>query len=152
MVKNYGKFLLGLIAGLFLGVFITRGYILKSNVSVELKPTDSVAIYPGKPEITVKTSNPSVIGSGIPQKVRDMLVIIKAHHRAPDGHIGGRVFNNREKLLPLYDAQHFLITYQEWDVNPKIPNHNRDAERIVTGSDHRSWYSNDHYKSFKEIL
>ncbi|MEO5581459.1 MAG: ribonuclease domain-containing protein [Saprospiraceae bacterium] len=151
MVKSYGQFLIGLIAGIFVGIFITRGYILQSNVSVKLESPDSIIIHASKPEITVTTSNPSVIGSGIPQKARELLVYIQAHHRVPSGYIGGRGFSNREKLLPIYDGNH-VITYQEWDVNPKIPNRKRDAERIITGSDQRNWYSDDHYKSFKEIL
>ena len=67
------------------------------------------------------------------------------------GYVGGRVFSNREKIVPQYDDKGNPIDYQEWDVNPKIEGQNRGTERILTGSDGRAWYTNDHYKSFKEI-
>jgi ribonuclease T1 len=153
MLKNYGQFLAGLIVGLLLGVFISGSNFLHPKVSIEQVPSGTSApIHTNKPEISVAKPNPAIIGSEIPQKVREVLAYINLHHRAQDKYVGGRVFSNREKLLPLYDAQHHVITYQEWDVNPKIQNHNRDAERIITGSDGRNWYTDDHYKSFKEIL
>ncbi|MEP7323369.1 MAG: ribonuclease domain-containing protein [Saprospiraceae bacterium] len=153
MVKNYGQFLGGLIVGLVLGVLISGSNFLHPKVSIKQEPSgSSVSIPVNKPEISVAKPIPTIAGSKIPQKVRDILSYIKAHHRAPDGNVGGRVFSNREKLLPIQDEQHHVITYQEWDVNPKIQNQNRDAERIITGSNGRSWYSDDHYKSFTEIL
>jgi guanyl-specific ribonuclease Sa len=36
-------------------------------------------------------------------------------------------------------------------VNPKPSSGNRDKERIVTSSDGKKYYTNDHYKTFKEI-
>ncbi|MFS8081974.1 MAG: ribonuclease domain-containing protein, partial [Ginsengibacter sp.] len=89
--------------------------------------------------------------SGIPQKVYEVLKYIRANHQAMDGYVGGRVFTNREKIVPQEDGNGNPITYQEWDVNPKIQGQNRGAERILTGSDGRAWYTDDHYQSFKEI-
>lgn len=43
------------------------------------------------------------------------------------------------------------ITYREYDVNPVIKDVNRGAERIVRGSDGKSYYTPDHYKTFTEI-
>ena len=45
---------------------------------------------------------------------------------------GGSSFENREGLLPAIDSSGRPITYQEWDVNPKVPGQDRDAQRIVT--------------------
>ena len=68
-----------------------------------------------------------------------------------DGYVGGRNFQNRERQLDIKDATGKKIKYQEWDVNPKIQGKNRGTERIITGSDNRAWYTNDHYQSFVEI-
>jgi guanyl-specific ribonuclease Sa len=91
----------------------------------------------------------------IPQNVQDTLSQIDAGKwpgsaNAP-GTKGGAVFNNREGLLPATDAAGGPITYQEWDVNPKVPGGARDAERIVTGSDGSAWYTDGHYGSFRRI-
>ncbi|MGO9868230.1 MAG: ribonuclease domain-containing protein [Rhodomicrobium sp.] len=43
------------------------------------------------------------------------------------------------------------MTYQEWDVNPRVPGVNRGAQRLVTGSDGSAYYTDDHYKTFTQI-
>ena len=43
------------------------------------------------------------------------------------------------------------ISYQEWDVNPKVHNVNRGAERLVTGSDGSAYYTSDHYRTFTKV-
>jgi guanyl-specific ribonuclease Sa len=58
---------------------------------------------------------------------------------------------NYEGLLPRYDSRRKRIEYREWDVRPKAEGRNRGAERLVTGSDGRAWYSADHYRSFLEV-
>jgi ribonuclease T1 len=78
-----------------------------------------------------------------PQKAHELLRRIQDHQGKPlHGHVGGRVFHNRERRLP---EGH----YREYDVNPKLRGRPRDAERIVieqqTG---KAYYSRDHYRSF----
>jgi guanyl-specific ribonuclease Sa len=155
MVKNYSQFIVGLLTGFLLGLFISKAYFLKplpstlpagSPVLTEV-PAPSPSNQPKPPEL--KHTSPS--DASIPQQVLNVLSFILTHHTPMDGYVGGRVFSNRERILPLRDAQNNPIQYQEWDVHAKIPGQNRDAERIVTGSDGRNWYSNDHYKSFTEI-
>jgi ribonuclease T1 len=87
----------------------------------------------------------------IPQKVYTVLEYIRAHNDAPAGYVGGRNFQNREGRLDKKDASGKKIVYQEWDVNPKTRGVNRGAERLITGSDNRAWYTNDHYKNFQEV-
>jgi ribonuclease T1 len=87
----------------------------------------------------------------IPQKVYEVLKYVKANNQAMDGYVGGREFTNREKVLPLTNANGERIKYQEWDVNPKVQGQNRGTQRMCTGDDGRSWYTSDHYKSFTEI-
>jgi len=64
---------------------------------------------------------------------------------------GGFTFGNKEGLLPATDASGASITYTEYDVNPKQAGADRDAERIVVGSDGKIWYTDDHYASFSEV-
>ncbi|WP_433575803.1 ribonuclease domain-containing protein [Nocardia brasiliensis] len=64
---------------------------------------------------------------------------------------GGGTWQNRDGTLPRTDAAGRTIAYREWDVNIKQPGHNRDAERIVTGSDHSAWYTGDHYATFTRM-
>lgn len=87
----------------------------------------------------------------IPQKVYEVLKYIKENGSAPDGYVGGRKFGNYEKLLPQKDDNGRRINYQEWDVNPKKQGRNRGAERLVTGSDGRAYYTKNHYKSFINV-
>jgi len=87
----------------------------------------------------------------IPPKVYDVLRYIRANNRAPQGYVGGRRFGNFEGHLPRRDLSGEAIQYQEWDVNPKVPGRNRGAERLVTGSDGRAWFTRDHYNSFVEV-
>jgi ribonuclease T1 len=87
----------------------------------------------------------------IPSKVYDVLSHIKSNGKPIEGYVGGRKFGNYEKLLPQEDEEGRKVQYQEWDVNPKVEGKNRGTERIVTGSDGKAYYTNDHYRSFQII-
>lgn len=106
--------------------------------------------YRGKQQSDTNNNAPNT-SSPIPAKVYKVLEHIKQHGEAPDGYVGGRVFQNRERRLATKDAQGKKIQYQEWDVNPKIRGQNRGTERLVTGSDGRAWFTNDHYQTFIEV-
>lgn len=45
------------------------------------------------------------------------------------------------------------LTFMEYDVNAKIDGQKRDAERLVTSSDGRYWYTGSHYAvgSFEQV-
>lgn len=87
----------------------------------------------------------------VPKKALDVLAYIRQYDRAPDGYVGGRRFGNFEQHLPRQDTEGRRIEYREWDVNPRERGRNRGTERLVTGSDGRDWYTNDHYNSFTQI-
>ncbi len=87
----------------------------------------------------------------IPAHARETLAYIRQHGFAPPGYVGGRVFGNYEGLLPRYNTRRKRIEYREWDVRPVAEGRNRGAERLVTGSDGRAWYSADHYRNFLEV-
>lgn len=86
----------------------------------------------------------------IPAHARETLAYIRQHGFAPPGFVGGRVFGNYEGQLPRYNARRKRIEYREWDVRPKAEGRSRGAERLITGSDGRAWYTPDHYRTFVE--
>ena len=98
-----------------------------------------------------QNSQQSIRQGSIPKKVYDVLASIRQTGRAQDGYVGGRRFGNFEGHLPRQDVSGRKIDYQEWDVNPKVKGQNRGTERLVTGSDGRAWYTNDHYNTFTEV-
>lgn len=78
-----------------------------------------------------------------PLKAQEILQAVQTRHGDPlPGYVGGRTFQNRERRLP-------PGRYREYDVNPKLPGHNRGPERIVieqrTG---KAYYTGDHYVTF----
>ena len=94
---------------------------------------------------------PDASTAKIPAKVYTILKQVRETGEAPRGYVGGRIFQNRERHLPSKDAQNKKIKYQEWDVNPKKKGKNRGTERLITGSDDKAWYTNDHYATFTEV-
>ncbi len=93
--------------------------------------------------------------AGVPAKVTTVLHHIDTIHKAPAGYEGGRAFHNEghagEQRLPQKDKVGNIISYQEWDVNPKVEGVNRGAERLVTGSDGSAYYTSDHYRTFTKV-
>jgi len=93
--------------------------------------------------------------AGVPAKVATVLHHLDTSHTAPAGYEGGRTFHNEgqggEHRLPQKDKAGNTISYQEWDVNPKVQGANRGAERLVTGSDGSAYYTSDHYRTFTKV-
>ncbi|MGC3973952.1 MAG: ribonuclease domain-containing protein [Nitrospira sp.] len=79
----------------------------------------------------------------IPSVARETLKAIEARHGEPlPGYVGGRNFQNRERVLP-------RGRYREYDVHPKVSGKNRGAERIVINqASGKAYYTADHYRSF----
>jgi ribonuclease T1 len=171
MQKNYTQLLLGLLIGLLVGLVLGRfvfspkqAVLQNSNGTVNTNDlpqqsshnNNGSSAYPkaknNKANNNVSTNNEGTqVEQNIPAKVYDVLQYVKTNAKAMDGYVGGRVFQNRENQLPMTDDSGNKIDYQEWDVNPKVEGKNRGTQRMVTGSDGRSWYTSDHYKSFTLI-
>ena len=82
----------------------------------------------------------------LPTEARATLALIKAGGPFPYAQ-DGRMFSNREKLLPLQNRGY----YREYTVRtPGV--RDRGARRIVAGSGGEYYYSADHYRSFMRIL
>jgi ribonuclease T1 len=74
-------------------------------------------------------------------KALQVLQYVRENGQAPEGYVGGRVFENREGRLP--DGG----DYREFDVDPH--NGQRNAERIIVDwSTKKAWYTGDHYQTF----
>ncbi|PCI97018.1 MAG: hypothetical protein COB15_08615 [Flavobacteriales bacterium] len=103
----------------------------------------------------VNLAKNSKLTSFIPEKAKKVLDIVKSKSTAPKGYKGGRTFSNDGRLggeiLPTSTPHGKPIVYKEWDVNPFTKGVNRGSERIVTGSNGKSYYTNNHYKSFTEM-
>lgn len=88
-------------------------------------------------------------------RVDPVVDYVLARGEPPPGHVGGREYRNLGldggEVLPRVDDRGRPIRYREWDVNGRVPGRNRGAERIVTGSDGRAYYSNDHYATFRRV-
>lgn len=92
-----------------------------------------------------------LIACTVSDQARQTLGLIDAGQWPPNdgsGTKGGTTWSDREGNLPKADGSGKAIHYKEWDVNRKVPGHNRDADRIVTGDDGSAWYTSDHYSSF----
>ena len=152
MQRNYTQLFLGIIIGLIIGLLIGKQFFgTQQEPGTNVTSTSPATSLPSQKDNAGINNSPDNNNTEIPQKVYEVLKYIRANHQAMDGYVGGRVFTNREKIVPQVDGNGNPITYQEWDVNPKIQGQNRGAERILTGSDGRAWYTDDHYQSFKEI-
>jgi len=81
----------------------------------------------------------------LPAEARTTLALIKAGGPFPHQQ-DGRIFGNREKLLPQHDRGY----YREYTVRtPGV--RDRGARRIVAGGSGEFYYTADHYSSFKRI-
>lgn len=150
MRRNYSQLITGLLIGLVLGLLIGR-QVFTTNSAQNTRTSSAPSSQRQEPNAGNANADKTNTTGTIPQKVYDVLKYIRANHHAMPGYVGGRIFTNREKIVPTEDSNGNPIQYQEWDVNPKVQGQNRGTERILTGSDGRAWYTNDHYQSFEEI-
>ena len=67
------------------------------------------------------------------------------------GTAAGSKYANINGKLPKVDSLGNPITYKEVDINNKLPDTGRDAERFVRGSDGSTYYTNSHYDTFTQI-
>ncbi|HQY57252.1 MAG: ribonuclease domain-containing protein [Nitrospira sp.] len=133
-------------------VALSLGVAFAAEPGHTLLDTPTPTLTPA-PDQTPQTQNGSVragpqtkprgVQVPIPLSARETLNAIESRHgEPPPGYIGGRTFQNRERVLP-------RGRYREYDVHPKVPGKNRGAERIVidqrTG---KAYYTADHYRTF----
>jgi len=111
----------------------------KKSFSTDAGPASSSGKSVGRPGAHVP---------GVPDKAYQTASYVDQYHRAPTGYVGGREFENREHRLPERDAAGNIVSYQEYDVNPKQNGVNRGVERIIISNRGQHYYTADHYKHF----
>jgi ribonuclease T1 len=83
---------------------------------------------------------------GLPAEAQETLARIEAGGPFPYRQ-DGRVFHNRERLLPQRERGY----YREYTVETPGAR-DRGARRIVAGRGGEYYYTEDHYRSFRRIL
>ncbi|MFI1501772.1 ribonuclease domain-containing protein [Streptomyces platensis] len=121
-----------------------------ANGSSQAPPRSAATAVDGTPRASgVPDRSPGmpVVPVGeLPAQARDTLRLIDAGGPFPYAQ-DGTVFGNRERLLPRQPRGY----YHEYTVStPGAPD--RGARRLVTGQSHETYYTEDHYRSFKAVL
>ncbi|MCQ4044170.1 ribonuclease domain-containing protein [Streptantibioticus rubrisoli] len=88
---------------------------------------------------------PTIPASQLPPEARHTLQLIAAGGPFPYPK-DGVVFGNYENALPRERRGY----YHEYTV-PTPGARDRGARRIVTGAGHETYYTDDHYRTFKEV-
>jgi ribonuclease T1 len=88
---------------------------------------------------------PTVALTALPVQARDTVALIDAGGPFPYTR-DGIVFHNYEGLLPDQPDGY----YHEYTV-PTPGSSDRGARRIITGADHRLYWTDDHYRSFERV-
>ncbi|UNO38966.1 ribonuclease domain-containing protein [Streptomyces sp. MST-110588] len=89
---------------------------------------------------------PTVPAGRLPAQARETLRLIDAGGPFPYPK-DGVVFGNRERRLPAHRRGY----YHEYTV-PTPGSKDRGARRLVTGDGRETFYSEDHYRTFKAVL
>ncbi|MGI9191762.1 MAG: ribonuclease domain-containing protein [Chitinophagaceae bacterium] len=135
-------------------ILLGIGFLLRNSKGSNVNTPTNVATETSAETVVKSTDTPSIHEESkhkFPDYVLKTLDYIREHQQAPDGYVGGRIFQNREKQLPTKTTNGLRIKYQEWDVHPQRAGTNRGPERLVTGDDGSAWYTADHYRSFTFI-
>ena len=123
------------------GVASSAGPSESRAPAVELAE-ETEASAPALPERRISRPR-TAIERTAPAKAYALLEALQRRNGEPlAGYVGGQVFQNRERRLP-------LGRYKEYDVNRKVPGRSRDAERLVIEQDTgKAYYTDDHYRTF----
>ena len=108
-------------------------------------------VVSGKIARKVSKMIPSIKMSKLSRKVQEVVEQIRKKGVPFDNYSGNGKYKNSNNLLPDLDDVGKQIDYKEWDVDPKIKNQKRNAERIITGSDGSMYYTDEHYENFNKI-
>jgi ribonuclease T1 len=111
------------------------GQLSHGSSFAALSSKHSETAFPGPNRVAWLDANPQ-----IPAKALQVLDYVRRTGEAPEGYVGGRIFENREGRLPSNGD------YREFDVDP---HHGpRNAERIIIEwNTKKAWYTGDHYQS-----
>jgi ribonuclease T1 len=101
----------------------------------------TIVTHGGNPAASSWSDTNSVAEGAVPARAVHVLQIVRETGEAPEGYVGGRVFENREGRLPS-DGD-----YREFDIDPH--HGQRNADRIIVEwNSKKAWYTGDHYRTF----
>jgi len=160
--KPSGSFLKRIITTAIIGISLIFGSVYVADI---LQPDDPV-------EINNTEDDPSLQDTDLlkHRKLADLPAHVQESYigyckvtwkglqpGASTGTRAGGVYNNRNGVLPSTNSKGENLSFKEYDVNNKLPNQNRDAERFVVsfnpdGSICDVYYTSDHYDSFTRII
>lgn len=138
------------------GITLPKVTVVKPKVN-SIKPSYNFQIK--KVEVPKGTGNSIKSGSldSLPNNAQTMYNKYDANgwkgsvSGQTQGTAAGSKYSNRDGKLPTADSAGNPVTYKEFDVNNKLPNQNRDAQRFVKGSDGSVYYTDDHYVTFTKV-
>ncbi len=85
----------------------------------------------------------------IPAQVLEILHYVETFHEPKKGYLGGTVYQNYDKRLPVLTARGDTIVYRKWNV---YSNHViSDQALLITGNDHSAWYTDKVCKKINRI-
>ncbi|MFF0557468.1 ribonuclease domain-containing protein [Streptomyces sp. NPDC004266] len=132
---------LRVLLALVLAVFLAGCSSAGGGAPVAQAPTRTTAAAP-----TGTSGLPTVRVSELPPEARGTLGLIARGGPFPYAK-DGAVFSNFERVLP----RHARGYYHEYTV--KTPGESdRGARRIVTGRSGETYYTDDHYETFREVV
>ncbi|MGW6401789.1 ribonuclease domain-containing protein [Streptomyces sp. NPDC055134] len=133
--------LLTRLPALLLGALLVAPALLVTGCSAQ----DTRAV-PGRSTPAWAQGMATVPESRLPAEARTTLGLIDKGGPFPYAK-DGAVFGNFERELPRQSRGY----YHEYTV-PTPGERDRGARRIVTGQSHETYYTDDHYESFKAVL
>ncbi len=137
-----------LLAALLVLVGCGSGSVRTETVTVTVTVVSAVAPVTSAAE---PAASQEKAVSGVPSYALDVLAMIDETGEPPPGFVGGRRFENRERLLPERSEGGARVRYREYDVHEDDPDTSRGPERLVVGDDRSAYYTDDHYDSFTRI-
>ncbi|MCX5080418.1 MULTISPECIES: ribonuclease domain-containing protein [unclassified Streptomyces] len=130
---------------LVLGALLVALALLVTGCSAQDTQQDTPAV-PGRSTPAWARGMSTVPESGLPAEARTTLTLIDKGGPFPYTK-DGSVFGNFERELPRQSRGY----YHEYTV-PTPGERDRGARRIVMGRSHETYYTDDHYESFKAVL
>ncbi len=115
----------------------------------------------GKSKSKTKSKSKYNISKGNPSQLPDHVKKVYDKYEATGwkGNFKGQTegtkakgkFKNEDKKLPSIDAKGDSLEYWEFDINNRMPNKSRDAERFLIDSKGHVYYTSNHYASFVKV-
>lgn len=143
------RLVLGAVAAvvlLGLGFAVLAGTDLGTDRDSTTTSTSASATPTAERAAGSRSGLPVVRAADLPPEARRTLMLIARGGPFPYAR-DGVVFGNRERLLPRQTTSY----YREYTV-PTPGESDRGARRIVTGRAGETFYTADHYRSFREVL